>query len=401
MSKLTVRSVAAKNEPGMYGDGGGLYLRVGPTGSKSWILRTMVHKKRRELGLGSVNLVSLAEARETAQTYRKVARAGGDPETLRKRESLTFSEAAKRVHAQLLPTWRNKKHSDTWLASVQKNTQAFADNPLHTVTNADIMRALEPIWTETPETARRLRQRLSTIFDWAKGKGLYPHENPVNGLSKALVNNKRKPKHMPAMDCRELPDFMWALAQREGISARCLEFIILTAARSGEARGARWAEIDMDLATWTIPGERMKQGVEHRVPLSKEALAVLDQVQGFDPEFVFPSVQRDKNGRAKEQSNMVFKALLNRMDESGFTVHGFRSTFRVWASDFARADREVAEAALSHATGNAVERADARSDLFERRRELMDRWGQYVGGTISLLQCRNPQDTVKQDELPL
>ena len=380
MSKLTVRSVAAKSEPGMYGDGGGLYLRVGPTGSKSWILRTMVHKKRRELGLGSVELVSLAEARETAQAYRKVARAGGDPETLRRRENLTFSEAAKKVHAQLLPTWKNKKHADTWLASVENHTQTFADNPLHTVTSADVMRALEPIWTKTPETARRLRQRLSTIFDWAKGKGLYPHENPVNGLTKALVNNHQSPKHMPAMNWCKVPSFMAELAERDGISSRCLEFIILTAARSGEARGARWSEIDFEHATWTIPGERMKRGVEHRVPLCKGALAVLEQVRGLDAELVFPSVQRDKKGRSKEQSNMVFSALLKRMQKSGFTVHGFRSTFRDWASESARADREVAEAALSHATGNAVERAYARSDLFERRREMMDAWGRYVAG---------------------
>jgi integrase len=380
MSKLTVRSVAAKSEPGMYGDGGGLYLRVGPTGSKSWILRTMVHKKRRELGLGSVELVSLAEAREAAQAYRKVARACGDPETLRQRENLTFAEAAKKVHAQLLPTWKNKKHADAWLASVENHTQVFADNPLHTVTSADIMRALEPIWTKTPETARRLRQRLSTIFDWAKGKGFYPHENPVNGLTRALVNNKQKPKHMPAMDWRELPEFTSELAERDGISARCLEFIILTAVRSGEARGALWSEIDVEKATWTIPGGRMKRGLEHKVPLSQEALAVLDQVRGLDTELIFPSVQRDKLGRAKEQSNMVFSALLKRMKKSGFTVHGFRSTFRDWASESARADREVAEAALSHATGNAVERAYARSDLFERRRELMDAWGRYVAG---------------------
>lgn len=380
MSKLTVRSVAAKNEPGMYGDGGGLYLRVGPAGSKSWILRTVVHKKRRELGLGSVELVSLAEAREAAQTYRKVARSGGDPDTLRKRENLTFAEAAKQVHAQLLPTWKNKKHADTWLASVQNNTRAFADNPIHTVTSAEIMRALEPIWTKTPETARRLRQRLSTIFDWAKGKGLYPHENPVNGLTKALVNNYARPKHLPSLRWRELPLFYDRLGFRSGISARCLEFVILTAARSGEARGARWSEINFEQATWTIPGERMKRGIEHRVPLSLVALAVLEQVRELDAELVFPSVQRDKQGRSKEQSNMVFSALLKRMEESGFTVHGFRSTFRDWVSDETDTDRSVAEAALSHASGNAVEQAYARSDLFEKRRVLMNRWGEYVAG---------------------
>ena len=185
---------------------------------------------------------------------------------------------------------------------------------------------------------------------------------------------------MPAMKWREVPSFMAELAGRDGISARCLEFIILTAARSGEARGARWSEVDFEQATWTIPGERMKRGVEHRVPLCKGALAVLEQVRGLDTELVFPSVQRDKQGRGKEQSNMVFSALLKRMGKSGFTVHGFRSTFRDWTADWALAEREVAEAALSHSIGNLVERAYARSDLFERRRSLMDRWGDFLAG---------------------
>jgi len=360
----------------MHGDGGGLYLSVKSSGAKSWILRTVVHGRRRDLGLGSASLVTLAEARERARTLRKVAREGGDPDTLRKRETLTFAEAAKKVHANLLPTWRNAKHAETWLATVEAHAnRQFGDRPIVTVGTADVLKVLSPIWIEKHETAKRLRQRISTIFDWAKGAGHYPHENPVNGLKKALPMVKRRAEHMAAMLWRDVPKFMAELATREGVSARTLELIILTAARSGEARGARWSEIEGNV--WTVPGERMKRGVPHRVPLSAEALAVMESVRGLDDDLIFPSVQRGPRGEAKGQSVMVFKALLKRMDRSGFTVHGFRSTFRDWCSESARTERELAEAALSHATGNEVERAYARSDLFERRRDLMDQWARF------------------------
>lgn len=243
---------------------------------------------------------------------------------------------------------------------------------------ADVLNALTPIWTEKHETAKRLKQRLSTVFDWAKGAGHYPHENPVNGLKKALPAVKRRATHLPAMEWSEVPLFMAELGEREGVSARTLEFIILTAARSGEARGAKWSEIKSDI--WSVPAERMKRCIEHRVPLSGAAASVISHVAGMDSDFVFPSHNRGSGGQAKAQSVMVFKSLLKRMKREGFTVHGFRSTFRDWCSESARADREVAEAALSHASGNEVERAYARSDLFGRRRELMEAWGRYCTG---------------------
>ena len=223
-----------------------------------------------------------------------------------------------------------------------------------------------------------MRQRLSTIFDWAKGAGHYPHENPVNGLKKALPPVKAHREHLPALPWRDLPGFMSKLSERECVSAHTLEFIILTAVRSGEARGARWAEFDLEAKIWTVPPERMKRGLPHRVPLSDEALAVLERVKGLDEVYVFPSAHRGPKGEAKPQSVMVFKPLLHRMKKEGITIHGFRSTFRDWCSESAHVDREVAEAALSHATGNETERAYARSDLFERRRALMDRWGEFA-----------------------
>lgn len=377
--RLTVAKANRVTEPGRYADGGCLYLVVTPSGAKQWVARLTIHGRQTDLGLGGASYVSLAEAREEAARLRKTESNGGDPRAERRRETITFEDAAKRVHAALLPTWRNAKHAETWLATVEAhaNTQ-FGRRPIETVGTADVLKVLTPIWTEKHETAKRLKQRLATIFDWAKGVGHYPHENPVNGLKKALPMVKRRPEHMLAMDWQELPEFMQDLARREGVSARTLEFLIVTATRSGEARGARWSEIEGKV--WTIPGERMKRGVPHRVPLSAEALAVLERMKGLDGNLIFPSQKRGKNGESKPQSVMVFKALLKRMGRDGFTVHGFRSTFRDWCSESAHAEREVAEAALSHATGNEVERAYARSDLFERRRALMDAWGRYATG---------------------
>ena len=381
MSRLSARRVQALTKPGMHGDGAGLYLRIGPTGGKSWVLRTMVHGRRRDLGIGSASHVSLSEAREMAQQLRKVARAGGDPDTLRKRKSLTFEQAARRVHQHLMPTWRSKRHGQIWLAAVERYAfPCFGSRPIETIGTADALRALEPIWTSKHDTAKRVKQRLAAIFDWAKGAGHYPHENPVNGLKKALPKVKLQATHMAALPWQDLPDFMRELRGREGISARALEFILLTAARSGEARGACWNEIKDGV--WTVPAHRMKTHKLHRVPLSLEVLAVLEKVRGLDDGLIFPSPSRDSQGKARPMSDTVFKALMDRMGREGQTTHGFRSTFRDWCGESAHADREVAEAALSHAVGDRVERAYARSDLFDRRRELMRAWGRYATGQI-------------------
>jgi integrase len=211
----------------------------------------------------------------------------------------------------------------------------------------------------------------------------YPHENPVNGLKKALPKVKAQTIPRAALSWQDLPDFMRELRDREGTSARALEFIILTAARSGEARGARWNEIKDEI--WTVPGTRMKTHKPHRVPLSPEALAILETVRGLDEDLIFPSLSRDAQGKARSMSDTVFKALMDRMGRVGFTTHGFRSTFRDWCGEGAHADREVAEAALSHAVGDRVERAYARSDLFDRRKSLMQAWGRYATGQIGCL----------------
>lgn len=379
MPKLTVKKVSSLQDPGMYGDGDGLYLRVGPTKSKSWILRTVVQGHRRELGLGSASVVTLAEAREIARDLRIIARKGGDPDKARKHGGMTFEQAARKVHQGLIPTWSNEKHARKWIASLENDVfPIFGDKPIEALGSAEVLAALSPIWTKKNDTAKRIKQRIATVFDWAKGAGHYPHENPVNGVAKALPTIKQRPVHMASLPWRDLPGFMMDLSEREGISARCLEFIILTAARSGEARGARWGEIEDGV--WTIPAERTKRRLPHRVPLCAEAQAILEAVKGFDRDLVFPSVQRGKDGRSKPMSDTVFKALMTRMKREGLTTHGFRSTFRDWCSESSKVDRAVAEAALHHTYGDQVERAYARSDLFERRRALMDAWGNYASG---------------------
>nr|WP_156901432.1 site-specific integrase [Nisaea denitrificans] len=223
-----------------------------------------------------------------------------------------------------------------------------------------------------------MKQRLSTIFDWAKGAGYYHSENPTNGIERFLPAVKRSVEHMRALPWRELPTLMKQLSKREGISARTLEFLILTVTRSGEARGARWSEIQDGL--WVIPKERMKADKPHRVPLTGKALDVLEALRGLDDNLIFPSNRRDRNGHTKPQSDQVFVALQKRMKRTDFTIHGLRSTFRDWCSEYAHAERGVAEAALAHAFGDKVERAYARSDMFDRRRELMKRWGQFCLG---------------------
>lgn len=373
--KLTVKRVAVERKVGLHGDGGGLYLQVSPGGSKQWILRTVVHGRRRDIGLGGVSYINLAAAREEARRLRAIARKGGDPLADRRREHMTFEDAARRVHAMHKRSWKNGKHQAQWINTLK--TYAFPHvgaKRIDTVGTADVLTVLTPIWTEKHETATRVLQRLSAVFDWAKSAGHYPHENPVTGVRRALPRVRAEVSHHTALPWVELPGFMEALAAREAVSALCLRFLILTATRSGEAREARWSEIEG--AVWTIPAVRMKAGKPHRIPLAAPALEVLDRVRGLDDNLLFPGQRA-----GKPLSNMVFKALFTRLGHDTLTAHGFRSTFRDWASERARAPREVAEAALAHTTGNAVEQAYARSDLFERRVELMEEWGRFANGT--------------------
>lgn len=377
MSRPTTKRVNSEKKPGLHGDDGGLYLRIASTGSKSWILRTVVHGHRRDLGIGSASLVGSAEARDIAHRLRKVARAGGDPDTVRRRETLAFEEASRRVHENLLPTWRSARHGEIRLAALSRYAfPTLGKRPLDTIGVADVLGVLEPIWTTKFDTANRVQQRMAAIFDWGKGAGHYSHENPVNGLKKALPNVKPSRSHRAALPWRDARVYLRVEGAKRHVGTSAgIRGPNRRALRRSE-RCARWEEIDGD--SWTVPASRMKTGKAHRVPLSKSVAVILNAVRGLDQELVFPSPVRDKSGKARPLSDTVFKALMDRMTRTGLTTHGFRSTFRDWCSESAHADREIAEAALSHTLVDTVERAYARSDLFERRRTLMSRWAEFL-----------------------
>ena len=373
---LTATKVRQEKRPGRYADGNGIYLHVSDTGARWWLWRGTVHGTRCERGMGSARLLSLAEAREIARSWRRIARAGGDPKEDRdkgKRQSLTFEDAARRVWSeQIEPNSRSPKHRAQWFKTLQ--VYAFpriGSCPVHAVTQADILGILAPIWTEKPETARRIRQRLRTVLNWARTAGHYEGMNPVEGVEDGLPKQRAKVQHFRALPYGELPELMRRLEGVDGMGALALRFTILTSARSGEVRGALWPEIDVEARLWAVPGERMKSGEGHRVPLSAPALAVLERVRGLSDGPVFPSSRR-----GRPLSDTTLSAAL-KMLEIPATVHGMRSTFRDWCEELTSFPHEVKEAALAHTVPNAVERAYRRTDLFDKRCELMSQWARF------------------------
>jgi len=382
--RLNAVGIRNLKEPGRYADGNGLYLFVDDSGAKRWILRTVVGGKRRDIGLGSLKLISLADAREETVKLRRLARAGGDPLAARRRERrtmLTFKKAAETVHANHAETFRNAKHKAQWLASLETYVfPALGARTIDSIDSGDIMRVLTPLWTSKPETARRLKQRLRVVLDWAKASGYRSGDNPVDGIVQALPRVKQTAKHHAALAYSQLPAFLKALqASDAGDTTKlAFEFLVLTASRTSEVLGARWQEIDSDGKTWTIPAARIKAGREHRVPLSPRTIEILDTVAKMKDggPYVFP-------GRAtgKPLSNMVFLMVLRRLDREDITAHGFRSAFRDWAAERTTFSRAVCEAALAHVLPDKTEAAYFRSDLFELRRSLMDTWAAFVGST--------------------
>ena len=393
-ARLTARFSATVTKPGRHGDGNGLYLLVKPSGAKSWVLRTVVHGRRCDIGLGGYPLVSLAEARTAAFENRKLARAGGDPLAHRRRRDIpTFEDAARKVIEIHRPTWRKGgKSAEQWESSLRQYAfPRLGAKCVDTITTADVMAVLVPIWTDKAETARRVRQRISAVMKLAVAQG-YRADNPAGeAIAAALPRVGDTPRHFRAVHHAEAGDVVRAIRESQGsLAARlAFEFLVLTAARSGEVRGAVWSEFDLEAAVWTIPGERMKGGREHRVPLSGRALAILDEARALDDGsgLVFPSPA----GR-KPMSTSTFSQLLRELDIDG-VPHGFRSSFRDWCSEFAQAPGEVAEACLAHVV-KGVEGAYARSDLLDRRRNLMERWARYLNpeaaGVVSLDARRTP-----------
>jgi len=389
--------LAVKNaKPGTYVDGGGLRLLVKDSGAKSWVYRFMLNGRTRDVGLGpaaGADAISLSLARDLASALRLKVKAGIDPLEEREREAaealaaaqaaqvagITFKAVAKAYISANEGNWRNDKHRQQW-----RNTLAtyvypvIGELPVSEVATAHVLQILEPIWKEKAETASRVRGRMETILDAAKARGYRNGENPARWrghIAQILPARSRLTRgHHKAMSYEAVPAFIMALRNREAVAALSLEFTILTAARTGEVIGAKWDEVDMGKAIWTIPAERMKAGKEHRVPLSPRAVEILESMHGLGSEWLFPAI------RGGKMSGMAMSMLLRRMNVD-VTVHGFRSAFRDWAAECTGYAHEVAEMALAHTIENKVERAYRRGDLFDKRRRLMDDWATYCASS--------------------
>jgi integrase len=417
IGKLTALKVDKAKQPGMYGDGGGLYLRLTDDGARNWVFRYMLAGRPRWMGMGPLHTVSLAEARKRAGEHRLRRHDGIDPiearraERLRARldaaKAITFKECSETYIKAHRAGWRNTKHAAQWEATLATYAEPIVGAlPVQSIDTALVMKVLEqeirdasdkptaPLWTARPETAGRVRGRIEAILDWATAREYRQGENPARWrghLDKLLParGKVRKVEHHAALPYAELPGFLVALRAQEGIAARALEFTILTAARTGETIFAGWNEMELD-KTWTIPAKRMKAGREHRVPLSVRALAILEEMQAHrhaEEDFVFPGGKR-----GKPLSNMAFLMLLRRMDRDDLTAHGFRSSFRDWAAERTNFPAEVAEMALAHTVSDKTVAAYNRSDLFERRRRLMQQWATF---------CTTPPAQERQSNVAL
>ena len=365
--------------PGHHIDGNGLYLYVQPTGARSWIQRLVIQGRRCELGLGSVALVSLAEAREKAVANRKIAREGGDPlaEKRRVKGIPTFADAATTLIEQKRAGWRNPVHVVAWRNSLERYAfPRIGRRPISEVTSADVLAILAPIWHTKPVLAKALRQRIHAVLEWAIAMNLR-NDNPSDRVGPVLGSQRHVVEHMRALPHQQVTAALATVrASREKPAVKlAFEFLVLTAVRSGEVRFAAWDEIDTTDHVWAIPAARMKMKRDHRVPLSGRAIKVLDAARKLgDGPLVFPS----RRGR-----RLDVKQLRRLLERCGIACvpHGFRSSFRDWAAEETDHPREVVEAALAHVVGNPVEAAYARSDLFERRRRLMKDWATYLAGT--------------------
>lgn len=391
LNRLTATAVAKIKTPGLHADGGGLYLQIGAGGARSWLYRFRLHGGRRDMGLGSATVVSLAEARDLAADARKLVVADRDPIAERdaKRKAAEGARAGSfaALARELIETqevgWRNAKHRQQWRSTFE--TYVFpiiGERPVGEVTVSDVKAVLAPIWREKPETARRVRQRVAAVLDLAIAKELRTAGNVarVEIVKKVLPSHSTKPRHHPALPYSDLFEFMKALRAEDGTAARALEFAVLTAARSGEVRGATWSEIDLDARLWTVSADRMKAGREHRVPLCDRAIAVLkgewsaaEKINRRKPNpdaLVFIGVSKRTGGLSEN----AFGVVLERMGRGDITAHGFRSTFRDWAAEQTSFPREVAELALAHTIQDKTEAAYRRGDALDLRRDLMARW---------------------------
>jgi integrase len=391
IGRLSAVALKKIDTPGLYHDGGGLYLQVTKRGARTWVYRFMLHGLAREMGLGPLHIVGLAEAREKARECRRLRHEGIDPIEARKTRqaerrlaeatAMTFRECAERYIEAHKAGWKNPKHAKQWPSTLETYVYpVFGALPVQAIDVGLVMKVLEPIWKTKPETAGRVRGRIESVLDWATARGYRNGENPARWrghLDKLLPprGKVRKVEHHPALPFPDMGEFITALHKQDGIGARALEFLILTATRTGEVIGARWEEFDIGKRVWTVPADRMKASKEHRVPLSDRALAIIEGMKAErinDHPFVFPGARPGRH-----LSNMAMLKLLGRMGRDDLTAHGFRSTFRDWAAECTSVANQVVEMAMAHTVSDKVEAAYRRGDLFEKRRELMEAWATY------------------------
>ncbi|WP_186129783.1 tyrosine-type recombinase/integrase [Burkholderia gladioli] len=393
-NKLSQLTITKTTKPGLYADGGGLYLQVTSAGVKSWLFRYMRSGKARGMGLGPLHTISLAEARTRALDCRRLLLDGIDPidardaerakQRVAKANDITFKQCADKYIEAHRAGWKNAKHADQWANTLATYAvPVFNVLPVSSIDTALVMKVLDPIWTTKTETASRVRGRIESVLDWATVRGYRTGDNParLKGHLDTLLPKRarvQKVKHHPALPYADLPDFMKLLRAQEGTAARALELLILSATRTNEVIGARWLEFNLDEGVWIIPAERMKMRKEHRVPLSARAIALIkaqeDMRQG---DYVFPGARYQR-----PLSNMAMLQLLERMKRKDITVHGFRSTFRDWAGETTHYPREVCEAALAHGIKDKAEAAYARGDLFLKRAALMQDWADFTATTL-------------------
>jgi integrase len=394
----------ANAKPGRHTDGRGLHLLVKDSGARSWVLRYYVAGKAREMGLGAADgpkAITLAKARDLAAAQRLAVSSGTDPLAERQAKAaealalaqatkiagVTFKASAEAYIAAHGDSWRNDKHRAQWASTLATYVYpVMGDLPVAVIETAHVMSVIEPIWKTKPETASRVRGRIELVLDAAKARGHRQGENPARwrGHIEQILPKRTKLSrgHHKAMPYADIPAFVADLRMREAVAALALEFVMLTAARSGEVLGATWAEVDLGKGIWTIPAVRMKAGKEHRVPLSPRAVAILEAVQPLGSEYLFAG------NKGRKLSSMAMAMLLRRMN-SDVTVHGFRSGFRDWAAESTGFAHEVCEMALAHAISNQSEAAYRRGDLFDKRRKLMEAWARYcatpssIGGNVT------------------
>ena len=380
---LSATRAKALKDPGRYADGGGLHLYISKAGGKSWVQRITIDRRRRDIGLGAFPSVGLAQAREKAADNRAAVAEGRDPVAEKHSPAMpTFREAARAVHAANNPRWRNARHAASWLQTLERHAMPVIGNtPLDRIDRGAVLRVLTPIWTTRPETARRVRQRMRTVFRWGMAHGFMESNPAGEAIDGALAPMPKVKAHLRTLP---YPDVSAAVetvaASAASMAAKlCFRFLVLTAARSGEARGATWDEVDIAGQEWRIPSQRMKAGMEHRVPLSRQALDVLGEAMVLRDEsgLVFPSPLK----AGAPMSDMTLTKILRAVGLADrATVHGFRSSFKDWTLEQTDMPWAVSEAALAHVLGNSTEQAYARSDLFERRRTLMQQWADYLAG---------------------